>query len=86
MTAATHRGRGIAPRAWDQIAASLHERGIDTMITKVEVENAPSRRAVEKAGFVAVALQRLDRTGPRTRVSVTVHEEARGGPLRDRIA
>jgi L-amino acid N-acyltransferase YncA len=85
VTAASHRGRGIAPRAWDQIAVALRKRGVATMITKVEVDNAPSRRAVEKAGFVGVAVQRMARTGPRVRVDVTVQDEARGGPLRDRL-
>src|SRR3954453_17076353 len=51
ITNPDYRGRGIAPRTWKQIAVKLRERGIDSMVTKVETENVPSRKAVAKAGF-----------------------------------
>jgi L-amino acid N-acyltransferase YncA len=34
------------------------------MLTKVAVDNAPSRRAVEKAGFEGVAIMSLRKVGP----------------------
>jgi GNAT superfamily N-acetyltransferase len=56
VTAADYRGRGIAPAAWLGIAAILKDRGIDNMITKVEVDNMASQRAVLKAGFHEIAV------------------------------
>jgi RimJ/RimL family protein N-acetyltransferase len=40
------------------------------MVTKVRVENAASRRAVEKAGFVAAAEMRVRRRGWRTSLRI----------------
>ena len=63
VTSAAARGRGIAPRAANALAAlsaARHER----MLTKVAVDNAPSRRAVEKAGFEGVAIMSLRKVGP----------------------
>jgi len=56
VTAADYRGRGIAPAAWLGIAAMLNDRGIRNLITKVEVENMASQRAVLKAGFHELAV------------------------------
>jgi hypothetical protein len=56
VTAAGYRGRGIAPAAWLGIAAFLKENGIQNLITKVEVENMASQRAVLKAGFHEIAV------------------------------
>lgn len=70
-TSPDHRGRGIAPGAWAAIADELGARGVDTMITKVAVDNDPSRKAVSKAGFAEVAVMRLRRIGPRSRVTVS---------------
>lgn len=70
VTAAAARGRGIAPAAWSALAGLLQEEGVRALITKVGVENAPSRRAVEKAGFHEVALMRLRRVGSRATVTV----------------
>jgi len=78
-TSPDHRGRGIAPAAWLAIARALGEGGYDTMITKVDVENAPSRRACEKAGFEEVGVMDLRRLGPRRRVEVT-EPVGRSGP------
>jgi L-amino acid N-acyltransferase YncA len=63
-----YRGRGIAPAAWENIAAALHKEGHQTMITKVGVDNAPSLKACAKAGFEKVGLMRLRRVGPYRRV------------------
>lgn len=70
-TSPGHRGRGIAPGAWSAIADGLSGRGVETMITKVAVDNVPSRKAVSKAGFTEVAVMHLRRLGPRTRIAVS---------------
>jgi len=49
-TAESHRGRGVAPAAWAAIADRLPS-GADRLVTPVDEENVPSRRAVEKVGF-----------------------------------
>ena len=72
VTAPDQRGRGMAPRGWATIAASLAADGERTLIIKVERRNAPSRRAVEKAGFEEIAVMRFQRAIVRTRVSVRV--------------
>lgn len=69
-TSPDHQGRGIAPGAWSAIADELRSRGIVTMITKVAVDNVPSRKAVAKVGFTEVAVMRLVRVGSRARVTV----------------
>ena len=56
MTGSNYRGRGIAPIAWASIAQGLQQEGVRTIITKVEIDNIPSRRAVLKAGFHEAAL------------------------------
>lgn len=71
VTAEPFRGLGVAPAAWGVVAAALRARGAASLVTKVGEDNAPSRRAVEKAGFVAVATMRTDRTWPRSRVRMT---------------
>lgn len=81
VTSAAARGRGIAPAAWSAIADSLAEEGQRRMITKVTVENAPSRRAVTKAGFVEVAVMHFRRRGLRSDTSVEVLEQDRGAFL-----
>ena len=64
VTAPDHRGRGIAPAAWAAIAAGIRAGGgADRIVTKVELENAPSRRAVGKVGFVEVARMRMRKRG-----------------------
>lgn len=81
VTAAAARGRGIAPAAWAAIADTLAEDGQQRMITKVAVENTPSRRAVEKAGFAAVAVMHFRRLGPLTRTSVALLDGERASFL-----
>ena len=78
VTAAPARGRGIGPAAWSAIADALADEGQRHIITKVAVDNAPSRRAVEKAGFDAVALMHFRRIGPRSRTRVEVLDGNRG--------
>ena len=70
VTAPAARGRGVAPAAWSALADRLHEAGVGSMVTKVGVENAPSRKAVEKAGFREAGSMRLRRVGPRTEVQI----------------
>jgi L-amino acid N-acyltransferase YncA len=72
VTSPGYRGRGLAPAAWSTISDRLLEQGYTALITKVAEENAPSRRAVEKAGFEDIALMRTMRTAARRRVEVDV--------------
>jgi RimJ/RimL family protein N-acetyltransferase len=78
VTAASARGRGIAVAAWSAIADTLAQEGQRRLITKVAVENGPSRRAVEKAGFAAVAVVRFRRIGFRAQTRVQVLDGNRG--------
>lgn len=64
------RGRGIAPRTWTALAHTWAQRGATAMITKVGVDNVPSRRAVTKAGFREIGVQSHRRRGPAVRVDV----------------
>jgi GNAT superfamily N-acetyltransferase len=70
-TSPDFRGRGVAPGAWTAIADALAERGFKTMLTKVAVDNEPSRKAVVKAGFGEAADMRMRRLGPFRRVAMT---------------
>ena len=70
VTSPAYRGQGIAPAAWCAIADSLADRGLERLLTKVTVDNTPSRRAVEKAGFHEVAQMSFDRLGRRDRVGI----------------
>jgi hypothetical protein len=74
------RGRGVAPGAWTGIADSLRDEGVVHMITKVGVENAPSRKAVTKAGFREVGVMRLVKRGPRKLTTMTLSDETGLGP------
>lgn len=78
VTAPAARGRGVAPAAWCAIADELADEGVRRMITKVTVENLPSRTAVEKVGFEGVALMHFKRIGPKRRTSVKRLDERRG--------
>jgi RimJ/RimL family protein N-acetyltransferase len=71
LTARSFRGRGIAPGAWCELADRLRDEGVEVIVTKVEVWNEPSRRAVAKAGFREIATMALDRRFGRRRVAVT---------------
>ena len=70
-TSPDFRGRGVAPGAWTAIADALAERGFKTMLTKVAIDNEPSRKAVVKAGFGEAADMRMRRLGPFRRVALT---------------
>lgn len=86
VAAGRARGRGIAPRAWQMLAQHLHAEGKRALLTKVETRNAPSRRAVTKAGFREIAVMRLRRRGPFTSVAVDVIDREGYGPaLRERL-
>jgi ribosomal protein S18 acetylase RimI-like enzyme len=75
-TAPDFRGRGIAPAAWSSLATAAERDGYTTVITKVEVDNQASIRALEKAGFSEIAHMRLARRWLNTRVTLSaVHEE-----------
>jgi ribosomal protein S18 acetylase RimI-like enzyme len=69
------RGMGIAPAAWVGLAEALAADGVQTIVTKVAVDNVPSRKACEKAGFQEIAIMHLRRLGLRRRVSF---DEIRG--------
>jgi len=85
LTSAAARGRGIAPAAWGAIADRLAAQGQQRMVTKVTVENAPSRRAVEKLGFQPVALMRFQRLGPLSRTRVRALDPERGHFFAERL-
>lgn len=68
------RGRSVAPGAWTGIADQLKSEGLSYMVTKVGVDNAASRRAVEKAGFREVGEMRSEASPLRRRVRVTVSD------------
>ena len=72
----TFRGRGVAPATWTAIADRLAERGIRSIYTKVDVENIPSTKAVQKAGFREVGKMRVVRTRGRFTTSVTLDTAA----------
>jgi hypothetical protein len=50
------------------------------MITKVGVENAPSRKAVTKAGFRELGVMRLVKRGPRKLTTMTLSDGTGLGP------
>ncbi|MGH2908575.1 MAG: GNAT family N-acetyltransferase [Solirubrobacteraceae bacterium] len=81
VTAAAARGRGVAPAAWTSIADGLGAEGLRELITKIEVANLPSRRAVEKIGFRPVALMRFVRIGPRGHLRVDEIDLDRGARI-----
>lgn len=82
------RGHGIAPATWSRVADDLQAEGFRTLVTKVAAGNAPSRRAVAKAGFVEVAEAQVDRIGPlwRCRVRPYAGEPGIGAELARRLA
>jgi ribosomal protein S18 acetylase RimI-like enzyme len=80
------RGMGIAPAAWTAIADRLLERGIETLVTKVAVDNEASRRAVIKSGFAEVAEMRMRRIALLSRVQVLPMQAPGGDFLRDALA
>lgn len=56
----SYRGRGIiAPSAWSQIADRLERTGIESIITKTEVDNRVMRLLLTRSGFREIAVMRL---------------------------
>jgi L-amino acid N-acyltransferase YncA len=82
VTSPLARGQGVAPAAWSRMADALAERGVGTMVTTVESENAPTHRAVSKVGFAEYAAVRYTRIGPRRRVEVWTDGDPLGEQLR----
>ncbi len=70
VTSPAYRGRGLAGAAWSGIAHVLQGQQVLAIITKVAEDNTASRRAVEKAGFLPVAMMTLTRWGLRSRVEL----------------
>jgi GNAT superfamily N-acetyltransferase len=71
MASPAIRGRGVAPATWTLLADDLAAQGVESMITKVDASNAPSRRAVEKAGFREILKMTVRRIGPVWRAQAT---------------
>jgi GNAT superfamily N-acetyltransferase len=84
-TSPDFRGRGVAPAAWSSIGGALEAEGYTTMITKIEADNESSARALEKAGFAAIARMHLVRRWPHTRVTLTEIEGSVGQELAERL-
>jgi RimJ/RimL family protein N-acetyltransferase len=70
VTAPEYRGQSIAPAALTGIADRLADGGCERIVTKVTVENAPARRAVDKLGFHEIGHTVFSRRGPRRRVEI----------------
>lgn len=81
VTSEHHRGRGIAPAAWTVVADELVRTGVRWLLTKVELDNTPSRRAVNKVGFLPYALMQLRRRTVRRTVAVWTD----GSPLGEQL-
>jgi ribosomal protein S18 acetylase RimI-like enzyme len=86
VVAPEFRGRGIAPAVWRVLSARLLQDGVDSLITKVAVENVSSCRAVVKAGFEEVAATSAVRIGPRLRVDVHATRTGSGPHLAQRLS
>lgn len=67
------RGRGIAPASWSQIADQLGAQRVESVLTKVETVNRPSRSAVEKAGFVEIGVMGLRKVAGYRRTTLHPH-------------
>lgn len=85
-TSPEFRGRGVAPAAWSSIATTFEAEGYSVMITKIEARNEASARALEKAGFAAVARMHLVRRWPNTHVTLSDVRGAVGEELARRLA
>lgn len=71
MTAAAYRGRSIAPAAWTLVADRLAGQQLRRLVTTIEEENAASRTAVSKVGFVEIGRAETVKIGSRVRVRLT---------------
>lgn len=86
VTAPAYRGRGLAPAGWARVAAQLSEQGVSSIITKIEEQNTPSRRAVEKIGFREVAVMDLERVWMMRHVEVAPRVDDQAAQfLRERL-
>jgi GNAT superfamily N-acetyltransferase len=79
------RGRGIAPAAWAAMADALAAEGKRWIVTKITVDNTSSQRAVEKAGFEAVALMHFRRTGLHSRTWLEPLDDRRSSLFVERL-
>ena len=75
VTSDEFAGSILASAVWSAVAGALAEQGVQAIVTKVEETNLPCRRAIERAGFHAVASMQLQRIGGRARVDLRLHEE-----------
>jgi len=85
MTAPAARRQEIASAAVSGVFDALAREGRRFLLTKVAVDNVPTRRAAEKMGFEALALMRFRRVGPFARTSLKEVEGARRAALRGQI-
>jgi RimJ/RimL family protein N-acetyltransferase len=67
-------GRGIATAAWSQMADAIHDEGMTAIVSKVGETDLAGRRAMERAGFRAVASVELQRVGRHYWVDVRPYE------------
>lgn len=74
-----YRRRGLGRAAVLAVIARLRAQGVQSLITKVEADNAPARKGLLKVGFQEIARVRLERFGPRKRVEVEVLGDAPTG-------
>jgi RimJ/RimL family protein N-acetyltransferase len=70
------RGRGVGPATWSALADAAAAGGDRCIVTKVDVTNTSSRRAVEKVGFRDVARMTIRWRGWSTRLQVDVDAAA----------
>jgi L-amino acid N-acyltransferase YncA len=76
VAAPNQRGRGLAGATWGAAFDRLRAEGTSAVMTKVEVGNAPARKAVERFGFRGIATTRLRRIAGFKHVNVDVQEPA----------
>jgi ribosomal protein S18 acetylase RimI-like enzyme len=79
VTSAAFRHRRIALRACGAIVDRLRAEGLERILVKIETANEASRSGAAKLGFEDVAVMRLCRVGPHTRVRVDVLGDAPAG-------
>ena len=68
-------GRGIATAAWSQMADAIRDEGMAAIVSKVGETDLAGRRAMELAGFRAVASVELQRVGRHYWVDVRPYEQ-----------
>jgi L-amino acid N-acyltransferase YncA len=85
ITSSSFRGRGVAPAAWSAVSDALARAGDETLVTKVETENEPVRKALGKVGFAEVGTVELVAVAGRRRVRVDA-DDSPGGRLASALA